>query len=97
MVKSDRHGAKKSVKIDQSPTIDCIVQIRASAFVEIDDDPETIEQDMLLDGVEHDRWRDWSLSFALCGSISIPHCAGRFGEFATANPSCGGHGRNTHC
>src|SRR6266571_4161803 len=97
MVESDRHRAEKSVKINQSAIIDCVVQIRAAAFVEIDDDLETIEQDVLLDGVEHDRWRDWSLSFALCGSVSIPHCAGRFREFATANLSYCGHGRNTHC
>jgi hypothetical protein len=53
MVKPDRHGAEKTVEVNQSAIIDCIVQIRGAALVEIDNDLETIEQHVLLDRFEN--------------------------------------------
>src|SRR5207244_5238112 len=100
MIESDRHRAEKSVEIDEPFICDGVVQVRSSTFVEIHYDLEAIEQDMLLDCFEDFRWRYSPATagfFALCGAASIPRCAGRLREFATANLSCGGHGWCTHC
>ena len=55
MIKSDRHRAEESVEIDEPFVGDGVVQIGAATFVEIDNDLETIEQDMLLDFFENFR------------------------------------------
>ena len=49
MVEADRDRAEKAVEVDQARVGRRIIQIRAAAFLEIDDDLETIEQDMLLE------------------------------------------------
>src|SRR5204863_2079664 len=84
VVKSDGHRPKKTVEIDQSSIIDCVVQIRAAAFIEIDDDLEPIEQDVLFDCFEDFRWRDCFFFFALCSA-------------APRRSRLREHGRNTHC
>ena len=57
-----------------SAAIDCIMQIRAAAFVQIHDDLETIEQDVLLDGVEDFSRRDCLFCFALWRAVSCRRC-----------------------
>ena len=70
MIKSYRHRAEESVEIDKPFVSDGIVQICAATFVEIDNDFETIEQDMLLDRFENFRRHYCFLFFALCGAAS---------------------------
>ena len=55
MIESDRVRSEKSVKIDQWFIGDGVIQIGAPTLVEIDNDLETIEQDMLLDLFENFR------------------------------------------
>ena len=70
MIKSDWHRAEESVEIDEPFARHGVVQIGAATFVEIDDDLETIEQNVLLDRFENTcrRYRFWF--FALWGAAS---------------------------
>ncbi len=49
MVVANRERAEKPVEVDQARVARGIIYIRATAFLEIDDDLKTIEQNMLLD------------------------------------------------
>ena len=69
-LKPDRHPTNKSVEIDEPTIIDPVVQIWAAAFVEINDDLETIQQDVVLDRVEDFRWRDCLFCFAFWRAVS---------------------------
>ena len=57
MIEADRIRTEETVEIDQSLIVDRIMQIGAAAFLEIDDDLETIEQNVLLDDLSERRMR----------------------------------------
>src|SRR5947207_1126845 len=84
MIKSDRHRAEETVKIDQPMTVGRVVKIRAAALFLIEDNFKTVEQNMIAQHVEHTRRIDSFFIFAL--TQTRPRRAGRLGE----------HGRHTH-
>ena len=49
MIEADRIRAEKAVEIDQLPVVRRVEKIGAVALVEVNDDPKSIEQDVLGD------------------------------------------------
>ena len=70
MIKADRHRAEKAIEINQPPIAGDIVQIRTATFFQVNDDLETVEQNVLPNRLEHVRRRHSFLFFALCGAAS---------------------------
>src|SRR5947209_19229758 len=85
MVESDRHRSKKTVQIDQSPVAISIIKIGALTLFQIENDPESIQQDVLLQTFEK-----------LQGSLGFP----AFFVFCSAaglrRNRLGERGRHTH-
>src|SRR5438105_3437976 len=85
MIKANRVRAEESVEIDQPLTADRIVEIRAFAFLEIDDNAKAVEQHVLADDVES-VGRLCYCGFVACTVAVDGGRPGRFGE----------HGWHTH-
>ena len=49
MIEANRIRAEKAVEIDQLPVVRCVEKVGAVALVEVNDDLESIEQDVLGD------------------------------------------------
>ena len=53
MVESHRHGTVKTVKIEQRPSAVGVHQVAALAALEVDDDAETVQQDVFFQVLHH--------------------------------------------
>src|SRR3954454_3941768 len=84
MIKSNRHRSEKTVEIDQAVPVCGVDQIGAAAFFQIDNDFESIEQNMLAQRIQDMRWRNRLAIFTF--AQTRPRRASRLGE----------HGRHTH-
>src|SRR2546421_377925 len=53
MIKADRERAKETIEIDQAMAVRSVHQVRAAALFQIENDLETIEQNVFAERVEN--------------------------------------------